>query len=34
VTLDPRLTPARPDLAAQHLEGLVEAERFAEGTIC
>jgi cell wall-associated NlpC family hydrolase len=34
VTLDPRLTPARPDLAAKHLEGQVEAERFAEGAIC
>ena len=28
---DPRLTPARPDLAAQHLKGKVEAGRFAEG---
>jgi cell wall-associated NlpC family hydrolase len=28
---DPRLTPARPDLAAKHLEGLVAAERFVEG---
>lgn len=27
---DPRLTPARPDLAAAHLEGTVQAERFAE----
>jgi hypothetical protein len=31
VTLDPRITPARPDLAAEHLEGKVEAARFAEG---
>jgi cell wall-associated NlpC family hydrolase len=31
VTLDPRITPARPDLAARHLEGKVEAARFAEG---
>jgi len=31
--LDPRLTPARPDLAARHLEGTVEAERFVEGTV-
>jgi cell wall-associated NlpC family hydrolase len=31
VTLDPRITPARPDLAAKHLEGKVEAARFAEG---
>jgi hypothetical protein len=29
---DPRLTPARPDLAAKHLEGKVKAGRFAEGT--
>jgi len=29
--LDPRLTPARPDLAASHLRGKVEATRFAEG---
>ena len=28
---DPRLTPARGDLAAKHLEGKVEAARFAEG---
>src|ERR1700678_270364 len=28
---DPRLTPARPDLAAQHLEGRVTAARFVEG---
>jgi cell wall-associated NlpC family hydrolase len=32
VNLDPRITPARPDLAAQHLRGKVEAERFVEGT--
>ena len=30
--LDPRLTPARSDLAAKHLEGKVQAERFVEGT--
>ena len=30
--LDPRITPARPDLAAAHLRGKVKAERFAEGT--
>lgn len=29
---DPRLTPARPDLAARHLEGKVQAARFVEGT--
>lgn len=29
--LDPRLTPARPDLAARFLEGRVMAERFVEG---
>jgi cell wall-associated NlpC family hydrolase len=28
---DPRLTPARPDLAAQYLEGRVKAARFVEG---
>lgn len=30
---DPRLTPARPDLAAAHLRGKVEAARFVEGTV-
>jgi len=29
---DPRLTPARPDLAAKHLEGKVTAARYVEGT--
>ncbi|QCI65567.1 C40 family peptidase [Phreatobacter stygius] len=29
--MDRRLTPARPDLAAISLKGLVEAERFVEG---
>jgi len=28
---DPRLTPARPDLAARYLEGQVKAARFVEG---
>ncbi|MDE3176831.1 MAG: C40 family peptidase [Pseudomonadota bacterium] len=28
---DPRLTPARPDLAAAHLRGTVRAERFVDG---
>jgi cell wall-associated NlpC family hydrolase len=28
---DPRLTPARPDLAARYLEGHVTAERFVDG---
>jgi hypothetical protein len=28
---DPRLTPARRDLAAKYLEGKVEAARFVEG---
>jgi cell wall-associated NlpC family hydrolase len=28
---DPRLTPARPDLAAKYLEGKVKAARFVEG---
>ncbi|MDQ0512436.1 C40 family peptidase [Ancylobacter amanitiformis] len=31
MTLDPRLTPARPDLAAAHLRGVVDAARFIEG---
>lgn len=30
---DPRLTPARPDLAAKHLEGKIAAARFAEGQV-
>ena len=30
---DPRVTAARPDLAAKHLEGKVQAARFAEGTL-
>ncbi|MCO5130431.1 MAG: C40 family peptidase [Xanthobacteraceae bacterium] len=30
---DPRLTPARPDLAARYLEGKVRAARFADGEI-
>jgi cell wall-associated NlpC family hydrolase len=33
VSLDPRLTPARPDLAAAHLRGKVDAARFAEGDV-
>ena len=28
---DPRLTPARPDLAARYLEGKVKAARFVDG---
>jgi len=31
-SLDPRLTPARPDLAAAHLKGRVEASRYVVGT--
>jgi cell wall-associated NlpC family hydrolase len=31
VAFDPRLTPARPELAARHLEGVVAAARFVEG---
>ena len=27
---DPRLTPARPDLAAAHLKGVIPAERYVE----
>jgi cell wall-associated NlpC family hydrolase len=30
---DPRLTPARPDLAAKYLEGKVDATRFVEGEV-
>jgi hypothetical protein len=30
---DPRLTPARPDIAALHLKGRVEAARFVEGVV-
>ena len=30
---DPRLIPARPDLAAKHLEGKVEAARFVDGAV-
>jgi cell wall-associated NlpC family hydrolase len=29
--IDPRITPARRDLAAQQLAGIVEAQRYAEG---
>ena len=29
---DPRITPARPDLAAAHLRGKVQAAQFVEGT--
>lgn len=32
VAFDPRLTPVRPDLAARHLQGQVEAERFVDAT--
>jgi cell wall-associated NlpC family hydrolase len=32
-TYDPRVTPARPDLAARHLQGQVEATRFVDGTL-
>jgi cell wall-associated NlpC family hydrolase len=32
MTFDPRTTPARPDLAAQHLKGTVAAARFVAGT--
>src|SRR5438094_3445867 len=33
VAPDPRLTPARPDLAAKHLDGKVTAARFVEGEL-
>ena len=29
--LDPRITPARKDIAAKHLAGVVEAQRFVDG---
>jgi hypothetical protein len=32
-TFDPRTTPARPDLAARHLQGQVDAARFVDGTV-
>lgn len=28
---DPRVTPARPDLAARHLQGKVDAQRYVDG---
>ena len=31
--LDPRITPARPDLAAKYLEGSVQAARFVDGEL-
>ena len=31
VALDPRINPFRPEIAAKHLQGKVEAERFVEG---
>jgi cell wall-associated NlpC family hydrolase len=31
---DPRLTPARGDIAAKHLEGKVKAARYVAGEIC
>jgi len=30
---DPRLTPARPDIAAAHLKGQVQAKTFVDGTV-
>jgi cell wall-associated NlpC family hydrolase len=33
-TFDPRLTPARADLAAKALEGKVPAARYVEGRLC
>jgi cell wall-associated NlpC family hydrolase len=33
MALDPRITPARPDIAAKHLRGKVEAASFVEGTV-
>jgi cell wall-associated NlpC family hydrolase len=33
VVLDPRINPFRPEIAAKHLRGQVEAERFVEGVL-
>lgn len=33
MSFDPRVTPARPDLAASHLKGKVEAARFVDATV-
>ncbi len=33
MSFDPRVTPVRPDLAAAHLRGQVQAARFVEGTV-
>ena len=33
MSFDSRITPARSDLAAEHLRGKVETRRFAEGTV-
>ena len=30
---DRRLTPARPDLAAAHLTGIVTAQRYVQGEV-
>jgi cell wall-associated NlpC family hydrolase len=32
-TFDRRITPARPDLAARHLQGQVDAARFVDGAV-
>ena len=31
VALDPRINPFRPEIAAAHLKGQVEANKFVEG---
>src|SRR5262249_20096103 len=33
LNFDSRITPARPDLAAAHLRGKIEAGRYVEGTV-
>jgi cell wall-associated NlpC family hydrolase len=33
MSLDPRITPARADLAASHLKGKVDAPRYADGAL-
>lgn len=32
-TFDPRITAARPDLAAEHWQGIIPAERYAKGVL-
>ena len=34
LSFDPRVTPARPDLAASYLQGVITADRFVDGMVC